>query len=148
MPELPSGLGNLISKGGCISLSSYGDDLSKIVHHAAALTEKGGCIESEGGKHQKLTVILPKAQRIGAIIIVPTAGSCSSYYEWELEISKDGKTWETIAALPDRSSKASVNLIINKSHPTAKYIRIDSGSDQTLGIKFKAVLVYDNKKLK
>ncbi len=148
MPDLPHVAGNLISNTGIISLSSYSDKLEDIVNHAAALGTNGGSIQSEGGKHQKVTVILPKAEKLGAIIIVPSAGSASSYYEWNVEISKDGKDWEEIAVLPERSQKPTVNLIINKSNPTAKYIRIDSGSDQTLGIKFKAILIYDTKKVK
>ena len=35
-----------------------------------------------------------------------------------------------------------------RSHPMAKFIRIDSGEDQLVGINFKAILVYDNKKVK
>ena len=41
-----------------------------------------------------------------------------------------------------------MRICIKRSHPTAKFIRIDSGEDQLVGINFKAVLVYDNKKVK
>lgn len=137
----------LISNDATISLGSYHEDQAPIVNHAAALTQKGGHIQSEGGKHQKVTVVLPKLKRIKAITIVPNGG-LSGYWEWNIESSKDGKTWETVIELPDRSKKPHITIEFNRKMITAKYIRIDSGSNQTQGINFKAILIYDNKPLK
>ena len=147
MPEFEPVGGNLVSAGGLVTLSKYHDDQSTIIHHAAALTEKGGHIFSAFGKHQKVTIELPKKSRIGGIVIIPTNG-CGSYRTWGIEISTDGKTWKKLADLPDGSKEPCMRICIKRSHPTAKFIRIDSGEDQLVGINFKAVLVYDNKKVK
>lgn len=147
MPEFEPVGGNLVSAGGLVTLSKYHDDQSNIIHHAAALTEKGGHIFSAFGKHQKVTIELPKKARIGGIVIVPTNG-CGSYRTWGIEISADGKTWKKLTDLPDGSKEPCIRVCIKRSHPTAKFIRIDSGEDQLVGINFKAVLVYDNKKNK
>lgn len=147
MPEYEPAGGNLVSPGGLVTLSKYNDDQSNIIHHAAALTEKGGHIYSAFGKHQTVTVELPKKTRIGGIIIIPSNG-CGSYRTWKIEISADGQTWKTLTELPDGSKEPYIRVCIKRSHPTAKFIRIDSGEDQLVGINFKAILVYDNKKVK
>lgn len=147
MPKFEPVGGNLVSAGGLVTLSKYHDDQSTIIHHAAALTEKGGHIFSAFGKHQKVTIELPKKSRIGGIVIIPTNG-CGSYRTWGIEISTDGKTWKKLTDLPDGSKEPCMRICIKRSHPTAKFIRIDSGEDQLVGINFKAVLVYDNKKVK
>lgn len=147
MPEYEPAGGNLVSAGGLVTLSKYNDDQSNIIHHAAALTEKGGHIYSAFGKHQTVTVELPKKTRIGGIIIIPTNG-CGSYRTWKIEVSADGQTWKTLTELPDGSKEPYIRVCIKRSHPMAKFIRIDSGEDQLVGINFKAILVYDNKKVK
>lgn len=147
MPEFEPVGGNLVSAGGLVTFSKYHDDQSSIIHHAAGLTEKGGQICSSFGKHQTVTVELPKKSRIGGIVIVPTNG-CSQYRVWHIDISADGKTWKRLTALPDSKSEPYMRICIKRSHPTAKFIRIDSGEDQLVGINFKAILVYDNKKVK
>ncbi len=147
MPEFEPVGGNLVSAGGLVTLSKYHDDQSSIIHHAAALTEKGGHIFSAFGKHQTVTIELPKKVRIGGIVIIPTNG-CGSYRTWGIEISADGKTWKKLTDLPDGFKEPCIRVCIKRSHPTAKFIRIDSGEDQLEGINFKAVLVYDNKKVK
>lgn len=147
MPTFEPVGGNLVSAGGLVTLSKYNDDQSSIIHHAAALTEKGGHIYSAFGKHQTVTVELPKKSRIGGIVIIPTNG-CGSYRTWKIEISADGNTWKTLTELPDGSKEPCIRICIKRSHPTAKFIRIDSGEDQLVGINFKAILVYDNKKVK
>ncbi len=147
MPEFEPTGGNLVSAGGLVTLSKYNDDQSSIIHHAAALTEKGGHIYSAFGKHQTVTVELPKKTRIGGIVIIPTNG-CSSYRTWGIEISADGQTWKKLTDLPDSSKEPCMRVCIKRSHPMAKFIRIDSGEDQLVGINFKAILIYDNKKAK
>lgn len=147
MPEFEPVGGNLVSEGGLVTFSKYNDDQSTIIHHAAALTEKGGHLYSSFGKHQSVTVELPKKSRIGGIVIVPTNG-CAQYRVWHIDISTDGKTWKRLTALPDSKSEPYIRICIKRSHPTAKFIRIDSGEDQLVGINFKAILVYDNKKVK
>lgn len=137
----------LISNDATIKLSSYHVDQAPVVQHAAALTQKGGNIRSEGGKHQSVTVVLPSMKRIKAISIVPNGG-LGGYWEWKLESSKDGKVWETVIELPDRSNKPHITIEFNRNMITAKYIRIGSGANQTQGINFKAILIYDNKPLK
>lgn len=145
MPQFEPVGGNLVSAGGLVMLSKYNDDQSNIINHAAALTENGGHIYSAFGKHQTVTVMLPKRTRIGGIVIVPTNG-CSSYRTWKIEISTDGNNWQTLTELPDGSNEACIRISIKRSHPTARFIRIDSGEDQLVGINFKAILVYDNKR--
>ena len=147
MPAFIAPEGNLISEGGVVMLEKYHEDLESIVKHAAALTPKGGLIRSQAGRHVKMTLELPKKSNIGAIVIVPSGGSCGSYREWFIETSADGKNWELFQNLPDSSDKPC--LVVEVKHaPKAKYIRIDSGGEQMVGINFKAVLVYDNKKAK
>ena len=90
---------------------------------------------------------LPKKTRIGGIVIIPTNG-CGSYRTWGIEVSADGQTWKRLTDLPDGSSEAYIRVCIKRSHPMAKFIRIDSGEDQLVGINFKASLIYDNKKAK
>lgn len=145
MPTFESPGGRLVSAGGLVRLGQYADDQSSIAYHAAALTEAGGHIKSEAGKHQPVTIELPKASRIGGIVIVPTNGA-KDYRQWKLEVSTDGKAWKTLADLPDSSPEKCIRLCIKNNQPMAKFIRIDSGENQGVGINFKAVLVYDNKK--
>lgn len=147
MPTFISPEGNLISAGGVVMLEKYHEDQSNVVKHAAALTPKGGLIRSQAGKHVKMMIELPKKSPIGAVVIVPASGSCGSYREWCIETSVDGKNWELFQNLPDSSDKPC--LVVEVKHaPRAKFIRIDSGGEQMVGINFKAVLVYDNKKSK
>lgn len=147
MPEFEPIGGNLVSAGGLVHLSQYADDQSSIIHHAAALTEAGGHIKSESGKHQTVTVELPKATRIGGVVIVPTNGA-QDYRVWKMDISTDGKSWKTLAELPDNKQDKVIRICIKHNNPSAKFIRIDSGENQGVGIDFKAILVYDNKKAK
>lgn len=144
MPTFTPPKGQLISPGGVVMLSDYHPDQSTIVSHAAALTEKGGHIQSEKGKHMMLTIELPKRAYIGGVVVVPTNG-CSSYRDWKIEYSLDGKEWSLMSRLPD--SREQPQIVVNLEHAiNAKYLRIDSGAEQNAGIDFKAVLVYDNKK--
>ncbi len=136
--------GKIISDKAVISLSTYHEDPSSIVEHAAALNGTGGRIMSEGGKHQLVTIELERATRIGCIQIVPMS-SLGSYYEWQVQYSIDGKNWKILTELPERSDKDYLHLEIKRNRPLAKYIRIDSGSDQHVGIKFKTLLIYDDK---
>lgn len=145
MPSFEPTGGNLVSAGGLVHLDDYANDQRYIINHAAALTEAGGHIKSEAGKHQHVVVELEKNTRIGGIVIVPR-GSAQSYRVWKLEISTDGKSWKTIADLPDSSPEKYIRICFKHNQPTARFIRIDSGEDQNVGIDFKAILVYDNKK--
>lgn len=138
--------GNLVSPGALVSLDMYHPDQRIILEHASALTETGGQIRSDGGKHRKLTMEFKKPFKLGGLVIVPTAGNASGYLEWYVEVSKDGKSWERLADLPDSSKDACIRLKVKKNNPTVRFIRIDSGKDQNIGINFRAVLVYDNKK--
>ncbi len=139
--------GNLVSADGYVQLAKYHPDQSSVIRHASALTEKGGQIRSDAGKHQPVTLVLPKATRIGAIVIIPEGGT-KEYRQWKLEISTDGKSWRTVTDLPEAQEKPLVRLVFKRNSPTARYIRIDSGENQAIGINFRALLVYDNKKAK
>lgn len=143
MPEFEKPKGNLISDKGTLYLSSYNEDLETIVKHASALTENGGLISSVAKNGEYVILTLPQVQRLGGIVIVLNNGAGRKYQTWYLSISKDGKTWDELALLPEQTSNESVSLIINKQHPTAKYIRVDV--EKSGGIQFKALLVYDNK---
>ncbi len=145
LPAFERPEGNLVSAGGMVQLGEYFPDQGIIASHCAALTEGGGHIRSEAGKHQPLTVVLPKPTRIGAIVIVPRGGA-KSYRQWTLETSLDGKNWKTITKLPDASDKPCVRVVFKRNNPNARYIRVDSGEDQGVGIDFNAFLIYDNKK--
>ncbi len=149
LPQIEPLPGKLISDTGMILLSDYHPDRPEsVAYHAAALTPKGGSIYSLPGKHQTVTVALDKAKRIGGIIIVPD-GSLTPYIQWKIDVSRDGKSWETLIELPDAyDKKPYLRININKSAPTAKYIRIDSGKNQTHGIQFKSIQIYDNSKSK
>lgn len=155
MPEFTPPRGHLISPGGVVMLcklndgkvtSQYDPKQESIANHAAALTTQGGAIISEKGKHQQVIVELPKRTNIGGVVIVPLGDNCKAYREWYVETSRDGKTWELLANLPDESEKPCVVVSVEHSCPAARYIRIDSGAEQCQGIQFKAILVYDNKK--
>ena len=147
LPDFPKPQGNLVSEGGVVMLQKYHPDQRSIVRHAAALTHEGGLIESEKGNHVKVTIELPKKTPIGDIVIIPREG-CTHYREWYIETSEDGRTWEKLCNLPDSQDTPYMLYHIEKNIPTAKFIRIDSGAEQMLGIDFKAVLVYDRKKAK
>ncbi len=147
MPSFEPVGGNLVSAGALVHLGTYADDQRSIIYHASALTEAGGHIKSEAGKHQPLIVELEKNTRIGGVVIIPRGGA-SNYRVWQMDISSDGKTWKMLTALPDSSSEKCIRVCIKHNHPSAKFIRIDSGEDQLVGIDFQAVLVYDNKKAK
>ena len=144
MPKFTPPAGQLISPGGIVMLDEYAANQTSIVKHAAALTEAGGHIETEKGKHKLMTVELPKRSFVGGVVVVPTNG-CSSYRDWKIEYSVDGKTWKLLANLPNSQDKP--QIVVNLNHPVnAQYLRIDSGGEQNTGIDFKAFLVYDNSK--
>ncbi len=146
LPQIEPLKGNLISEGAMVMMSDYHPDRPEsVAYHASALTPKGGAIYSLPGKHQTVTVRLPKAKRIGGIIIVPD-GSLTPYIQWKIEVSRDGKKWETLIELPDAYEKPYLRIDIKKGAPTARYIRIDSGKNQTHGIQFKSVQIYDTSK--
>ncbi len=144
MPMFNRPLGNLVSAEGHVQLDMPYVDQRVFTQHQAALTENGGFIRSEPGKHQPVTVVLPKVTQLGCIIIVPRGGA-EGYREWKIEISADGKAWETLTRLPD-SEKALLVRYDVTSAKRARFIRIDSGAKQEIGIQFNAILVYDNKK--
>lgn len=142
MPKFTPPPGQLVSPGGVVMLDEYCADQSSIVQHAAALTEAGGHIETEKGKHKLMTVELTKPTNVGGVVVVPTNG-CSSYRDWKIEYSTDGKNWKLLADLPDSVEKP--QIVVNLKHPVnARFLRIDSGGEQNTGIDFKAFLVYDN----
>ncbi len=147
LPKFEPVGGNIISEGGIISLSKYHPNMRTAIYHSAALTSAGGHIQSDGGKHQMLTIELPKAKQIGGVVIIPNGGSAAGYYEWNLEVSKDGKEWTHLAKLPNNVKEPCVRVNIKKNNPTVKFLRIDSGEGQLIGINFRAILVYDNKKV-
>lgn len=147
LPKFEPVGGNLISEGGIVSLSKYHPELRSAVYHGAALTAAGGHIQSDGGKHQVVTVELKKAMQIGGVVIIPNGGSAAGYYEWNLEVSKDGKEWTHLVKLPNNVKEPCVRVNIKKNNPTVKFLRIDSGEGQLIGINFRAILVYDNKKV-
>lgn len=147
LPDFPEPNGNNIAEGGVVMLEKYNPDQRSIVRHAAALTKEGGLIESEKGNHVKLTIELAKKAALGDVVIIPREG-CGRYRDWYIETSADGKTWKKLCNLPDSQDTPYMLYHIEKDIPTAKFIRIDSGAEQMLGIDFKAVLVYDRKKAK
>lgn len=147
LPDFPEPQGNNVAAGGVVMLEKYNPDQRSIVRHAAALTKEGGLIESEKGNHVKLTIELTKKTSLGDIVIIPREG-CGRYRDWYIETSVDGKTWERLCNLPDSQDIPYMLYHIEKDFPTARFIRIDSGAEQMLGIDFKAVLVYDRKKAK
>ncbi len=146
LPAFERPEGNLVSDKGMVQLESYYPDQSSIPMHCAALSECGGLIRSYNAKHQKLTVVLPKPVRLGAVVIIPE--NAARYKQWNLEVSTDGKHWKTVAELPEAHPKPVVRVMFRSNAPSARYIRVDSGADDTAGINFKAFLIYDNKKAK
>ncbi len=147
LPTFEKPQGNLISDQGYVKLGKTHPDQRIITQHMNALSEKGGFIRSDSGKHQPLTLVLPKTTTLGGIVIIPKGGT-KEYRVWKVEVSLDGKSWRTLAVLPDGQDKPSISLIFTRNHPKARYIRVDSGENQTLGIQFNAFLVYDKKKAK
>lgn len=149
MPTFEPVGGNLISAGGLLKLSSYCDDQSTVRHHAAALTEKGGCICTDAGTEASVTLELPKKSNIGGIVLVATQVLSTRGY-LVLEISNDGKEWKHLVELSrEESSREMIRLNLKQNHPSAKYIRItDHAVSGEANINLKAFLVYDNKKAK
>ncbi len=147
LPAFDKPEGNLISPQGYIVLGKTHPEQRSITQHQAALSENGGFIHSDSGKHQPMTLVLPKAATLGTVIIIPKGG-CKEYRVWKIEISMDGKSWRTLSMLPEGADQPFVRLNFKRNNPKARYIRVDSGENQTLGIQFNAFLVYDNKKAK
>lgn len=146
LPPFKSPSGHLISPGSIVMLSSYSKDRLQFASHASALTTDGGSISSEVGRNHQLTIELPKVSTIGRIVIIPTNG-CSSYAEWFIETSTDGKKWDLLQKLPNELNEPSITIDIKHNFPRAKFVRIDSGGGIFMpGINFKAVLIYDNRK--
>ena len=142
MPDFPKQEGKLVSEGGMVMMQKYNPDQSTIVQHAAALTARGGRILSEKGNHVKIMIQLPERVNITSVVIVPTDG-CKKYREWYIETSSDGKKWELLTNLPDSRDEAYTVVDLGGRSRQAKFLRIDSGAEQMVGIDFRAVLVYD-----
>ena len=145
MPDFPKQEGKLVSEGGMVMMEKYNPDQKTIVQHAAALTARGGRILSEKGIHVKIMIQLPEPANITSVVIVPTEG-CKKYREWNIETSSDGKNWELLADLPDSKDEAYALVDLEGRSRKAKFLRIDSGAEQMVGIDFRAVLVYDKHK--
>ncbi len=146
MPFFERPAGELVSAQGYVVVDEPFEDQRIFTQHQAALTETGGFIRSKPGKHQPVTIVLPKVTPLGCVVIVPNGG-CKDYREWRVEISSDGKSWETLMLLPDSADDKYVRVDVVGGQK-ARYIRVDSGEKQEIGIQFNAFLVYDNKKAK
>lgn len=139
LPDVPAYNGKLISEGAMLNLSTYSDNHEHIVQHAAALTKRGGRIETASSKDEHLTIILPKRSAIGCIVMCP-AGPKGA----ELEISSDGENWEPVMTLPDPGSKPYLRLEIDKMNVTAKYVRVRTTSQGgNASLNFNAFHIYD-----
>lgn len=139
LPDIPEYKGKLISEGAMLQLSTYGDDEKHIIQHAAALTPRGGKIQTESSKTEYLKVILPKRATIGCIVMAP-AGPKGGV----LEVSSDGETWETLMSLPDAGSKGYHRLEFEKMPPTAKYVRVSTTSQGgNASLNFNAFHIYE-----
>ncbi len=145
LPTLPRPEGNLVSSSGYVVLGEPFTDQRIFTQHQAALTENGGFIRSETGKHQPVTVVLPELTSLGCVIIAANGGM-KDYRDWKMEISTDGKSWQLLRQMPDSVEEKFVRIDANGQK--ARYIRVDSGDKQEIGIQFNAFLVYDNKKAK
>lgn len=144
MPDFGKPTGNLISDKAKIVLSEYPREMATMLQHSDALTPKGGLIASASGKHQTITVEFDKPATIGTIVIVPQTNG-KDYRAWQLSVF-DGKQWKPYMSLPDAQDKDHFKITFERQAPRAKAIRIDSGENQSIGINFKALLIYDNKK--
>ncbi len=146
LPFFERPAGQLVSSQGYVVVDEPFEDQRVFTRHQAALTETGGFIRSKPGKHQPVTIVLPKVTPLGCVVIVPKDG-CKDYREWRVEISNDGKAWETLMLLPDGAEDKYVRVDVTGGQK-ARYIRVDSGEKQEIGIQFNAFLVYDNQKAK
>ncbi len=144
LPSFSRPAGNLVSAEGYVQVAEPFADQRIFASHMAALTENGGFIRSEPGKHQLMTLVLPKPTQLGCIIIIPKGGT-KDYRDWKVEISADGKAWQTLQQLPDAQEQPLVRVDVSGKQK-ARFIRVDSGDKQETGIQFNAFLVYDNKK--
>lgn len=142
--------GNLVSAGGLLTLTSYDDDQSIITSHGAALTETGGSVISSPSNAEHVVLQLQKKVNIGGIVLVAGGGTLSRRGYLVIEYSTDGKTWKHLAELTlEDSAKNMMRLNITRNHPSAKFIRItDKAISGEAQINLKAILVYDNKKVK
>ncbi|MBR1996915.1 MAG: hypothetical protein IJ993_00730 [Akkermansia sp.] len=149
MPGFEPVGGNLVSAEGLVKLGSYADDQSLVLHHAAALTEKGGSICTQPNVQAFVTVELPEKEHIGGIVLVGN-GVLSVRGYLVVEISTDGKNWKHLVELSrEESGKKLARLNLTRNHPSAKFIRItDHAVSGEAQINLKAILVYDNKKVK
>lgn len=149
MPSFERVGGNLISAGGLVRPGSYDDDQTQILYHAAALTEKGGSICTAPNTASYVTVELQKRENIGGIVLVGN-GCLSNRGYLIVETSVDGKTWKHLVELSrEEAQKEMVRLNLKQNHPSAKYIRItDHAISGEAQINLKAILVYDNRKVK
>lgn len=149
MPSFERVGGNLISAGGLVRPGSYDDDQTQILYHAAALTEKGGSICTAPNTASYVTVELQKRENIGGIVLVGN-GCLSNRGYLIVETSVDGKTWKHLVELSrEEAQKEMVRLNLKQNHPSEKYIRItDHAISGEAQINLKAILVYDNRKVK
>ena len=149
MPSFEPVGGNLISAGALVRLGSYADDQSLVLYHAAALTEKGGSICTDPHTAAHVTIEMDKRENIGGIVLVGN-GKLSRRGYLVLEVSADGKTWKHLVELSqEESAKEMVRLNLKQNHPSAKFVRItDHAISGEAQINLKAILIYDNKKVK
>lgn len=139
LPDIPAYGGKLVSDGAMLRLSTYSDNHNHIVQHEAALSAKGGRIETESSKTEYLMVTLPKRTTIGCIVMCP-AGPKGGV----LEVSPDGETWETIMSLPDADKKGFHRLEFEKAPPSAKYVRVSTTSQGgNASLTFNAFHIYE-----
>lgn len=138
LPFIDEFHGKLASEGGLLHLTTYSDDEKHILQHAAALTPKGGRIETASSKTEAVTLDLGKRTNIGGIIFCPAAPAGSL-----LETSLDGETWEPLMDMPDATAKGYNRLEFTRT-VAAKYVRISTTSQGgNASLNFNLFNVYE-----
>lgn len=138
LPFIDEFHGKLASEGCLLHLTTYSDDEKHILQHAAALTAKGGRIETASSKTEAVTLDLGKRVNIGGIIFCPGAPTGSL-----LETSLDGENWEPLMDMPDASAKGFNRLEFTRT-VAARYVRISTTSQGgNASLKFNLFNVYE-----
>lgn len=125
MPKWDAFAGELVSKGGIISLSSTCEHDTPTMH-AGILDPRGGKFHTGKDKDAWVRVQLPYVCQISGIVIIPTTNSTFRQQNMVVQVSSTGEdgSWEDVknlgSAAPDRVTRVDMS----QNQKKALYVRI------------------------
>lgn len=125
MPTWEPFAGELVSKGGLISLSST-CEFDSPTHHSGVLDPRGGKFHTGKDTDAWVKVKLPHVCQLSGVVIIPTTNSTYRQHNMCIQVSATGEdgSWVDIERLGDTPPARVTRVDMSKKQPKALYVRI------------------------